>query len=141
MSILRTRGAQGIQNEGLPNSVGQVFFGADNSRDAHEGIIYGHTKVVNRDSIRSQKDKISNSRVSVPSNSFTDDILNHNPSALGNLESHGERSPYVQHLVDFFLWSVTPTSIITRRNTRRLLLCLHFLQLFRGAKAPVRFTF
>mmetsp|Transcript_11941 Transcript_11941/g.24649 ORF Transcript_11941/g.24649 Transcript_11941/m.24649 type:complete len:503 (+) Transcript_11941:510-2018(+) len=137
VSISGSRRSERIQYQSLSNSVGQVLLGTNDSRNSHEGVIDGDAKVVHRNSIRSQQNKVTNGSFSIPGNGSTDGIVNDDSRSLGNLETNRVGFSGIQRLVDFLLGGVSPPSIVTGRNACGFLLLPHDIELLLGAKAAV----
>mmetsp|Transcript_8312 Transcript_8312/g.20458 ORF Transcript_8312/g.20458 Transcript_8312/m.20458 type:complete len:207 (-) Transcript_8312:940-1560(-) len=140
VSISGSGRSEGIQYQSLSNSVGQMLLGTNDSRNSHEGIIDGDAKVVDRNSIRSQQNKVTNGSFSIPGNCSADGIVNDDSRSLGNLETNRVGLSGVQRLVDFLLGGVSPSSVVTGRNACGFLLLPHSIELLGGAKAAVGLT-
>mmetsp|Transcript_7782 Transcript_7782/g.16715 ORF Transcript_7782/g.16715 Transcript_7782/m.16715 type:complete len:421 (-) Transcript_7782:647-1909(-) len=137
VGVLGTGGAQAIQNQSLPDCVGQMLLGANDGGDPHQGVVDGDTEIVDRNPVRPQQNEISDGRFGVPGDGAADGIVDDDPGTLRDLESHRVGRSSVHHLVDFLLGGISPPSVVAWGNSGGLLLGPHFLEFLVGTKAAV----
>mmetsp|Transcript_4545 Transcript_4545/g.10933 ORF Transcript_4545/g.10933 Transcript_4545/m.10933 type:complete len:403 (+) Transcript_4545:1541-2749(+) len=137
MRISGTRGTKSIKNKALPQGVGKMLLGANDSGDAHAGIIDGDTEVVDRNAGRTEEDKVTDGGLGIPRYSSTDGIFNDDAGVGGDLEADGVPGTF-GHLLRHEVWiSVTPSAVVSSGHTFGLLPSLHLLELLLGAEAGI----
>mmetsp|Transcript_10863 Transcript_10863/g.16605 ORF Transcript_10863/g.16605 Transcript_10863/m.16605 type:complete len:255 (+) Transcript_10863:1699-2463(+) len=142
MCISRTRSTECIENECLSQRVGQVFLGSNHRCDTHHGVVHGHTKVVDRNTASTaQQDKVSDGAFGIPRNRTTHNIVDDHACSFWYFESNRIRDAFLHLLLHEFGVGVSPTIVVSRRDSCGLLLCAHFFQFFLGTETTIRTSF
>mmetsp|Transcript_17547 Transcript_17547/g.40504 ORF Transcript_17547/g.40504 Transcript_17547/m.40504 type:complete len:330 (+) Transcript_17547:1681-2670(+) len=140
MGVLRDREPERLEHQHLPDGVGEVLLGADDGRDAHEGVVDGHAEVVDRHARAAHEDEVAQRRLHVPPHHPPDKIINGDNLPLGNLEPVCVRLPGVHPLLDLLGVGIPPRAVV-RDGVPGLLRSLPLrLELLLCAKAGIGVT-
>mmetsp|Transcript_30905 Transcript_30905/g.63114 ORF Transcript_30905/g.63114 Transcript_30905/m.63114 type:complete len:834 (-) Transcript_30905:594-3095(-) len=139
--VPRAGGAQGVEDESLPQGVGQVLLGADDRSDAHGGVVDRDAEVVNGNPGRTEQDEITHGGLGVPGDGTAHRVVDHHPTARGHLEPHRERRALRHLFRNLLRIGVPPGTVVPGGNALRLLPRLHLVQFLLGAEAGVGLPF
>mmetsp|Transcript_65106 Transcript_65106/g.128758 ORF Transcript_65106/g.128758 Transcript_65106/m.128758 type:complete len:401 (+) Transcript_65106:1076-2278(+) len=129
---------EGLEDEDLPNRVGQVLLRTDDVGHCHLGVVHRHAEVVHGHAARAQQDEVADRRRHIPRHLATDRVLDGDDLATRHLEAHRVRFAGLHPPGHLLGVGVAPGAVVLRVLTEGL--CCHalFFELLGCAEARVR---